>query len=454
MAKEARRRARSPHPGVKLKRRALAGGGVSYRAHYLDPQLGKEVAVTVPAKVTTREGRLRWAKDLSARLARQRHTTTPLDGGAVPLGEAVASFVERPRTRERTQATHAAALGKLLEWARRERVRTTAELTRAKLAKLRDEITRATKRAPVVGGSVGEKVATSELRSPFTANRELASIRAALNFWRARGELPLGRDEILDALALVELPRDEPDYLAPAAIRKLLAAALRHDAARYYATRAEHAGEAPAGSTPKHVPIAPAVLLVLLTGMRRGEALALRWEHVDLDALDHQGRAVGEIRLTAAMTKTKRGRTIGLEVSPALRRLLATLRLRHGGEGYVLGGAMPYTPEIFRASAERIVSMYGAPVWTWQLLRSTAATFLTNAPGVFGSASVFLSARQLGHSVAVAERHYLNTIRGIPREARTLEDAMQCEKKVDAVLAAVLEAPAVERRRRRVKVRS
>ena len=60
-------------------------------------------------------------------------------------------------------------------------------------------------------------------------------------------------------------------------------------------------------------------------------------------------------------------------------------------------------------------------------MRSTCATYLTNAQGIFGSATVFMSARQLGHSVMVAERHYLNVHRGIARDARTLEAAMQID---------------------------
>jgi hypothetical protein len=64
---------------------------------------------------------------------------------------------------------------------------------------------------------------------------------------------------------------------------------------------------------------------------------------------------------------------------------------------------------------------------------------LTNAPGIFGAASAYRSAKQLGHSVAVAERHYLDVMRGIPREARTLEAAMQIEKQMTRVIAAVSE---------------
>jgi hypothetical protein len=46
-----------------------------------------------------------------------------------------------------------------------------------------------------------------------------------------------------------------------------------------------------------------------------------------------------------------------------------------------------------------------------------------------------MSARQLGHSVAVAERHYLGVHRGIPKDAHTLEAAMQIEKAMLHVLA-------------------
>ena len=71
-----------------------------------------------------------------------------------------------------------------------------------------------------------------------------------------------------------------------------------------------------------------------------------------------------------------------------------------------------------------MMKTYGAPTFDWQLLRSTCGTYLTNAPGIFNAATVFMSAKQLGHSVAVAERHYLGVHRGIPREAHTLEAAM------------------------------
>jgi hypothetical protein len=76
-------------------------------------------------------------------------------------------------------------------------------------------------------------------------------------------------------------------------------------------------------------------------------------------------------------------------------------------------------------------------MFTWQALRRTCGTFLTNAPGIFGAASAYRSAKQLGHSVQIAERHYLGLVRGIARDARTLEVAMQVEDAIDGVVAAV-----------------
>jgi hypothetical protein len=57
-------------------------------------------------------------------------------------------------------------------------------------------------------------------------------------------------------------------------------------------------------------------------------------------------------------------------------------------------------------------------------------------PSILGAATVFMSAKQLGHSVAVAERHYLGVHRGIPRDAHTIEAAMQIEEAMRSVIAA------------------
>jgi hypothetical protein len=114
--------------------------------------------------------------------------------------------------------------------------------------------------------------------------------------------------------------------------------------------------------------------------------------------------------------------------------MLAAMQLASGGKGRVF----PLTEDAIRAAGKRLKAEYGAPKsFTWQVLRSTCATYLTCAPGIFGAASAHRSAAQLGHSVTVAQRHYVDLLRGIPREAHTLEAAMQIEGEMGQVIARV-----------------
>lgn len=442
MAKR-KRRIRSPHPGVKLKKRVRASGLVSWRAHYVDPDTGREVAKTLDATaLSTREARTQWAKKLARHLARREMDRAagirPVE--VTTLEDAIASYLETAQAvlKPKTLEGHNLAIAKLKGWAAGEGVLTTADLTPARLASLKDFLVRAPRLSVKRGGRQGGRKASAERRSPVTVNRELRSLKTLLNTWRKHGMLAgLHRDDIADALAALPVPREEPIFHSSATLQKILAAAMRHDAACFAETREEHAGGRPPGTTPRYLPITPFVAFLLLTGCRRGEALALPWDAVDLDAVDDQGRRVGEIRLDAAVTKTQRARTIGLEVSPALRKLLAAMKLQTGARGHVFGGESPYTVDTVVKARRRLLEDFGAPEFTWQSLRSTCATYLTNAPGIFGAATVFISAKQLGHSVAVAERHYLGVHRGIPRDAHTLETAMQIEDALRQILADV-----------------
>jgi len=133
-----------------------------------------------------------------------------------------------------------------------------------------------------------------------------------------------------------------------------------------------------------------------------------------------------------------------LEVSPALRRLLSAQKLRTGGKA---GSVFGLTRGTATAAQKRLEAEYGAPPGSgWQALRRTCGVFLTNAPGIFGAASAYRSAKQLGHSVQVAERHYLDVMRGIPPTARTLESAMQVEAQIERIIAAVGARPATARK--------
>jgi integrase len=423
-----KKQARTRHPGITLSP-PKDDGRASWRATWIDPDTRKRKWATLDASAArNQETRQRWAMRAYRELRNRRldlETGSPRMQG-VAISEAVARFYrDHPKLRAGTVRTYRTGTDRFEAWAERSKLRSTDDLTRGRLMTFRAEVAREPKQAAKFGGDRGEYIATKEERSPYSINRELAAVRRVLRYTLDCDQLPrASKDDLGRAFKLLPTPRDRVAYLKPKELQRLLEAAQRYDA------------DNPNRMRP--VPtIAPFVAFVLLTGMRLGEAVALDWRHVDLEALDASGKEVGEIEITSA-SKTKRGRTVGLEVSPALRKLLVAQKFRTGGRkgavwGITYGGA--------RKAAERLVSDYGAPKgFTWQALRKTCATFLVNAGGIFGAAGVFMESRQLGHSVKVAEDHYFGVLRGIPHDARTLEAAMQIETQVRDIIASARQA--------------
>lgn len=433
-----KRRTRSASPGVILLRPDAAGRHPNWRARYRDPDSGRMVKVTLdPVGCSTAESRRDWAIRKSKALAKRR---IELEGGAhratgTALGDAIDRYYEdHPELRAGTVGVYKRATDKLKAWAAATGVRSADDLTGPRIVAFRASLVKEPLRAAAAGGKRGARKSTLAARSASSVNRDLRAIGTTLGYVRRLGLLPhVSSDDLKDGLEKLSESVERADYRKPHELQKLLEAALRHDAETFDATREEHAGRRPAGSTPRYQPIAPLVAAALLSGARLGELVDLDWLNVDLEALDHDGKTVGEVHISSA-SKTKRARTVGLEVSPALRKLLAALHVRTGGKGSVFG----VTRGEAKAAEKRLRKDFGAPAATnWQALRRTCGTFLTNAPGIFGAASAYRSAKQLGHSVAVAEKHYLDVMRGIPREARTLETAMQVEAQVKRVIDAV-----------------
>jgi len=433
------RRTRSPHPGVVLIKPDPEGEHPTWRARVLDPDAKHNRKVRIdPHAFPTREARREWAIRRSKAIVRRR---VALDGGAhvetrTKLGEAIETyFKDHPHLRPSTIRSYRTTASKFVAWATSNGLRSSDGITGPKLTAFRAEVVKEKKHAQAKGGDRGARKVTNEPRSPHTINRDLRNLRVVLGYLRKLGLLPHANlEDLLFSLERLRVSTNRVDYRKPHELKQLLEAALVHDADPFDETREEHAGRRPVGTTLRHKkPIAPFIACALLTGMRLSEVVDLDWRNIDLDALDHDGNIVGEIHLTSA-TKTHKARTIGLEVSPELRRLLATLKLKCGGKGNVFG---LHRDEA--VSAEKRLRGMGAPPGSnYQALRRSCGTYLTNAPGIFGAASAYRSARQLGHSVQVAEKHYLDVARGIRRDARTLEAAMQIEEQMKKVIDAAM----------------
>jgi integrase len=420
MATKKRARGRA-HPGVVL---IPPKGRNGWQARYKDPDTDRFKWETLPATRTTAEARDDWAKRKSLDLAKRRDA---LAGGAPrATGTALADAVDRyfsahPQLRERTVEGYRAAADKLVAWAAENGAKSADDLTRAKLVAFRAVLVAAPKRTTVTGGKRGARTDGDKPRSAERVNSELRKVGTVLTYLVDADLLPkLTRDDLRRALKKLPVTHERATYLNTADLAQLLQAARLHDAETYVETRDEHAreGRQRIGTTARYDAIAPFVAFVLLTGCRFGEALSLDWADVDL--------AARELHLRGAATKTHRARTVDLDVSPALHALLSRMRPADG-QGSVFG----LSRGTANAAAKRLHKDYGAPAgFTWQALRRTCGTYLTNAPGIFGAASAYRSARQLGHSVAVAERHYLGLVRGIPPTATTLESAMAIDSEL------------------------
>lgn len=441
-----KRRIRSPHPGVVL----VAPKGewhVTWRARHKDPDSGRMVWTRLdPVELPSPETRRDWAIDMAKTMARRK---MDLESGAPrATGASVKDTVKRyyddhPRLGKRTLATYRSATDKLEAWCELAGVRTVDDLTHERLRKFAVTLADEGRQVPARGkGARGKRKATSKPRSANTVNRELRSVRTVLGYVRSLKLLPkMSSDDLKDALKKLKATRKRIVFLKPADCQRLLEAALAHDEAVFKETRDEHSGKRERGTTAKFEPVAAFVAFVLLTGMRVGEALSLEWKEVDLEATDLQGRAVGEIHLDPAKVKTGHARTVTLEVSPALHRVLVAMHERRGAPVLNSDWVNPVfdlSYDIVDTEAKRLREDHSAPKqFTYQVLRSTCGSFLTNAPGIFGAASAYRSAKQLGHSITVAEKHYLGLMSGLPSDARTLEAAMGIEALMERVLARV-----------------
>lgn len=253
---------------------------------------------------------------------------------------------------------------------------------------------------------------------PRTKSNHLETVFTALVWWQKNLLTPLLTREDLEH-ACERLPRDPTVIrcLRPDDIRAILQAAVE---------RLEPDGIA-------------FVVLALLTGMRVGELMGLAWAEVDLGALPGGVVRVAQgvethaaPKATGARTKTRIARVVDLSVAPLAKAVLDAFPRRGP---WVFRGDKPVSR---RAEGEwkAALQVLSAP-WTWQNMRQTCGSYLACSPGIWGSAGVYRTARQLGHSVAIAERSYYGVLRAVPASATVLEDAMEARAEFDSALSAL-----------------
>jgi integrase len=385
---------RSKTPGVRLIARKRADG-VTWYGRWQDQITGewRDENLT-KAGLTTEALRRRWHQKKAEELQAARRAMK-LGVPHTTYEEAATRYMDdcRARLRRRSVAAYERGVKVLVEHMKALHG-ATQETTPADLWTFRTAVIR-------------------DYEEPGTINNVFKRARAALEWWRRAQLVPmLSSDAIADAFKGVPEEGEEIRPLTPAEIRDLLAAV----------------------TTDPEPRVAVLVALILLTGLRRGEAEAITWDDTTLDLdQDHPCIRLG------TWVKTRKARTVDLSVSPVAVELMRAVREVPGWGDYIVSGQEPLTERQGRRWRDRL-QVLSRP-WTYRLLRQTAGSYLANAPAIFGGASAYRTARMLGHSVAVSERFYLGVLPGIPTTATAVEAAMQAEEAFKRVVARFRSSP-------------
>lgn len=255
-----------------------------------------------------------------------------------------------------------------------------------------------------------------ENRSGATLNTYRAQLRACLHWLDAR------RPRLLpDAAplfkALKAVPTIERDVIAysPAELSSFLKRAMleeRQPPTRRIRRRGQTFRQTVAVPA---TPVSRLFLLLALTGMRLGEALALRWEHVDL--------ARGRLAIYAE--KTARRRYLPLldapegKVAPRFVKLLRTWREEAPAAIFVLPHEGIEAPAFPKHAWERVK---GEGRITPQGLRQNFTSYAASLNFPMATTAIWQ-----GHSLEVAQRFYLQQV--LERlDASSIESAMGLER--------------------------
>ncbi len=239
-------------------------------------------------------------------------------------------------------------------------------------------------------------------RSGASLNKHRRSIKACLNYLNdIRPPLFPDVDLLRRALKPVRAELREPIAFAPPQLSAFLKLAIEYDKAnKRKGIKRRRAGKSQSFLQRVQQPATPVselFLLLALTGARLGEALALRWENVDL--------ARGRIKIFAQ--KTGRTRTLPLssspecDVAPQFLELLAVWRKQRPDDPYVLTHKGIDKPAFPKSGWKSVALAANLRELTPQRLRQNFTSYAASM-----DVPQDVEALWLGHSQQVAERFY------------------------------------------------
>ncbi|NUQ33802.1 MAG: tyrosine-type recombinase/integrase [Planctomycetaceae bacterium] len=290
----------------------------------------------------------------------------------------------------------------------------------------------------------GEKAHQVPSQRPLAGESLNAFRRAAVAClrWASREKyVTLSVHEVSEAFPQFKLQEiKEPECLSPDQLKRLILAVETHDTDRFHGSRqdknAYYTGVQSPVAKKKHKEIGPLLLVYMLTGVRLGEALHLRWENVDWN------RKIVRLkpdRNTGWKIKTKRERTIPFADSPLLEKLLSALQLKANGSPYIIAGSEGQPRRFDRRSWDSLANSAGLGFVTPQILRSTFASALAAAKE---GPSPYELAYRMGHRVTVAERYYV--VHVSPCKGSTVEEWLGIKEELEKCLTALNLLPTLQ----------
>lgn len=243
-----------------------------------------------------------------------------------------------------------------------------------------------------------------ETKSIASINTYLRNIRTFLNdFKYSRPRIFEDLPEIMQILKNFRETEYLPFHFATDELRKIIIKAREFDEETCKITReSKKAGKSFKNDMPvKNVPIMPMVLLIMLTGMRRSDAIALKWSNVNLETglIKYQAIKNGKICIVPLV-----GDPNG-DISPEFVKILKKWRKERPSDLYVLPHPLSEKPTELKYTVKRFKKKLSGITdnFTWQNLRKNFESYAVS----FGIPPA-ITAFWVGHSPAVAEKHYMS----------------------------------------------
>ena len=445
------RQGRLQHPGVTVARKKR-GDRVLFEGRYTDPDTGERVHVWLAKdapglRIKTEKAARQWAVAKSREIAARRDEIAA--GGSryqrITLDACILRYIRYLRGLGRTETTTKRAEAALREWRGWLHERGVTDLLSVRAKHVADWHLDLLSSKALVGKVVeGERVYVpgDEERNARTINKIMTTVGAMVRWAIPQGYSMLEDAVVARLLRKKDEPERKPVILDQDGVRELLIALLRHDAATYKITRAEHR-EAPSATavnaTQRHPPAAAFFTFMLLSGLRAGEQRSLRWDDAHeadlMPGTGSQHRRLGWVLLQASGSKSRRSRKITLAETPTARDILRALRARRGTDELVFPA---WSKTVITQTTRRLRTAYGAPeTFSSQTLRATCATVLNAPSNIYKSAALAIETKRLGHSPDIALEFYVDRL-AVNEDAETFEDALGLRPLFEAIAASVV----------------